>query len=60
MMFAVAGAHSVPRRYASYPEEVIQGVSYAEISLGFIALLLVGILLFAWDTSRRCARALAR
>lgn len=56
-MFYLGGAHSVPRRYAVYPQEVIQGVDYARIALGFIAVLLLGVLLYLWETGRRCALA---
>jgi heme/copper-type cytochrome/quinol oxidase subunit 1 len=44
MMFYYGGAHSVPRRYAHYPQEVSQGVGLARVALGFIFLLLVGVL----------------
>ncbi len=56
-MFYVGGAHSVPRRYAVYPQEVMQGVDYARIALGFIAVLFLGVLLYLWETGRRCALA---
>ena len=56
LMFYLAGVAGVPRRYAVYPEEVAQGIMYAKISLGFIALLLVGALLYIYETGRRCAR----
>jgi cytochrome c oxidase subunit I len=57
-MFYWAGAHSVPRRYAIYPLEVSQGILYARIAVGFISVLLVGILLYLWETGKRCIRAL--
>ena len=56
LMFYLAGVAGVPRRYAMYPEEVAQGIMYAKISLGFITLLLVGALLYTWETGRRCVR----
>jgi cytochrome c oxidase subunit I len=59
LMFYLAGASAVPRRYASYPAEVIQGVTYARVSLAFIAVLLVGLLLYLWETGRRCLKALS-
>lgn len=46
LMFYLAGVAGVPRRYAVYPAEVAQGIMYAKISLGFIALLLAGALLY--------------
>jgi|DewCreStandDraft_5_1066085.scaffolds.fasta_scaffold00162_89 cytochrome c oxidase subunit 1 len=57
LMFYLGGAHSVPRRYAVYPQEVLQGVDYARIALGFIALLFLGVVLYLWETGRRCLLA---
>ncbi len=56
MMFALGGAHSVPRRYAAYPNELTQGTTYARVAVAFIGVLLVGVLLYLWDTGRRCVR----
>jgi hypothetical protein len=58
-MFYLAGAAAVPRRFATYPAEVAQGVGYAQVALAFIALLLVGALLYIWETGKRCFKALA-
>lgn len=58
-MFYWGGVNSVPRRYAIYPQEVTQGTLYARVAVGFITLLLVGILLYLWETGRRCLKALA-
>ena len=58
-MFYWAGANSVPRRYATYPHEAAQGVLYARIAVGFITVLFFGILLYLWETGRRCLKALA-
>ncbi|MGE0703757.1 MAG: cbb3-type cytochrome c oxidase subunit I [Vicinamibacterales bacterium] len=58
-MFYWGGAHSVPRRFAVYPEEVAQGVLHARIALGFIAVLFVGILLYLWETGKRCIKGVA-
>jgi cytochrome c oxidase subunit I len=57
-MFYWGGAHSVPRRYAIYPVEVAQGTLYARIAVGFISVLLLGILLYLWETGKRCVKAL--
>lgn len=59
MMFYYGGAHSVPRRYAHYPEEVSQGIGQARVALVFISLLLVGLALYLWETARRCFKALS-
>jgi cytochrome c oxidase subunit 1 len=58
LMFYLAGGDSVPRRFASYPAEVAQGVGYARAAAAFVALLLVGLLLYVWETGRRCVKAL--
>jgi len=58
-MFYLAGAAAVPRRFASYPDEVAQGVGHAQVALFFIALLLAGALLYVWETGKRCLKALA-
>jgi heme/copper-type cytochrome/quinol oxidase subunit 1 len=58
LMFYLAGVAGVPRRYAAYPDEVVQGILYAKASLVFIAVLLVGALLYIWETGRRCVRGL--
>ena len=58
-VFYWGGAHSVPRRFAIYPLEVAQGTLYAKIAVGFISVLLLGILLYLWETGKRCLKALA-
>jgi cytochrome c oxidase subunit I len=58
-MFYWGGAHSVPRRYAVYPDEVSQGTLQARIAVGFISVLLCGVLLYVWETGRRCIKAFA-
>jgi cytochrome c oxidase subunit 1 len=59
LMFYLAGVSGVPRRYAAYPDEVARGILFARVSLAFITVLLVGALLYIWETGRRCVRALA-
>jgi cytochrome c oxidase subunit I len=58
LMFYLAGVVGVPRRYAAYPDEVARGIAYAKVSLAFITVLLLGALLYIWETGRRCVRAL--
>lgn len=53
-----AGAHSIPRRYATYPEEMRQGTEYARIGVAFILLFILGLSLFLWETGRRYLRAI--
>jgi hypothetical protein len=42
-----------------YPGEVAVGTLHAQISLVFIAVLLVGALIYIWATWRRCLKALS-
>ena len=56
LMFYLAGVAGVPRRYAIYPPEVAVGTAYAKISLIFIAVLLIGALIYIWETGRRCLK----
>ena len=56
LMFYLAGVAGVPRRYAVYPAEVAIGTTYAQISVIFIAILLIGALLYSWETGRRCLK----
>ncbi|MQA31547.1 MAG: hypothetical protein GEU82_17215 [Luteitalea sp.] len=58
-MFYWGGAHSVPRRYAVYPDEVAQGALYARLALAFIAVLFLGIVIYLWETGRRCLKGFA-
>ena len=58
-MFYWGGANSVPRRYAIYPQEVMQGTLYARVAVGFVTILLCGILLYFWKTGKRCFKALS-
>src|SRR4030095_9850367 len=57
LMFYLAGVAGVPRRYATYPAEVAVGTMYAKLSLIFIALLLLGAVIYIWETGRRCLKA---
>jgi cytochrome c oxidase subunit 1 len=58
LTFYLAGADSVPRRYAAYPMEIARGALFANIGLVFSVVLFGGLALYLWDTGRRCARAL--
>jgi cytochrome c oxidase subunit 1 len=57
LMFYLGGARSVPRRYAVYPAEVSQGADYAQVAVAFIAVLAFGVLLYLWETGKRCVLA---
>jgi cytochrome c oxidase subunit I len=50
LMFYLAGAFSVPRRYALYPAEVSYGAAYAAAGAAFAALFLLGLLVFLRQT----------
>ena len=54
----LAGAASVPRRFAAYPVDMPQGTRLATVSLVFVVLLFGGVGLYLWDAGRRCVRAL--
>jgi cytochrome c oxidase subunit I len=56
-MFYWAGVNSVPRRYATYPSELSQGVVYARVAVGFITLILIAALLYLWDVGKRYKKA---
>jgi cytochrome c oxidase subunit 1 len=57
LSFYASGAASIPRRYASYTPDLGEGVTYAKIAAAFIAIFLVGLVLYIWETARRCIRA---
>ena len=59
LMFYLAGVAGIPRRYAVYPDEVARGIQYANVSLLFVTVLLLGALLYIWEAGRRCVRAFA-
>jgi cytochrome c oxidase subunit 1 len=56
--FYMAGAAAVPRRYATYPAELAQGVGYARAAVVFIVLLLAGASIYLWETGKGCVQAL--
>ncbi len=53
LMFFWAGAHSIPRRYAEYPQELAWGTHDARVSIIFIGIFVLGLLLFLWQTGKR-------
>lgn len=55
----IAGSVGVPRRYASYPDEIASGAWHAQVSLLFITLLIVGAVVYIWEAGRRCVKGLA-
>lgn len=56
-MFYLAGAESVPRRYAFYPPEVSQGALHAGIAAIFVLLFLAGLSVYVFETGRRWVKA---
>jgi cytochrome c oxidase subunit 1 len=60
LMFYLGGAMSIPRRYAQYHELISTGTLLAGTALVFITLLFVGLLIYIWETGRRCAVALKK
>lgn len=59
MMFYLAGAASIPRRYALYPDSLDGGPGYAALALVFGLVLLLGFVFYLWETGRRWTRAVA-
>src|SRR5262245_35324570 len=57
LMLYLAGVAGVPRRYSSYPAEVAVGATYAKVSLIFITVLVLGAVIYIWETARRCLKA---
>ena len=52
-MFYLAGAWSIPRRFAAYPAELAHGATTAGIAAAFATLFLAGFLYYALDTVRQ-------
>lgn len=59
-MFYAAGADGIPRRYATYPDALSHGATYARIALGFIAVYCVGLVGYLWKVASRWPKAFAR
>jgi cytochrome c oxidase subunit 1 len=59
LMFYLAGAFSVPRRFAVYPVEVGHGAGFAGWAALFATLFLVGFVLTATEVGRRWRAALS-
>jgi cytochrome c oxidase subunit I len=59
LMFYLAGAYSVPRRYAVYPPEVAYGARYAGAAAAFASVFLFGLLLYLFQIWKRSASARA-
>lgn len=57
LMFYISGADSVPRRYASYAPDIAQGIWHAKLAVAFVAVFMVGLLIYIWETGRRCISA---
>lgn len=57
LMFYLAGATGVPRRYSVYPPELAHGATMAGIALLFISLFLVGVMLYVRETGVRWMKA---
>lgn len=57
--FYLAGAYSVPRRFALYPAELGHGAGYAHWGMIFALLFLLGFVIYLGETGRRWWRAMA-
>lgn len=58
-MFYASGASGVPRRYALYPPELAHGTLHAQIALGFVTLLVLGLAGYLWEAGRHWRSAYA-
>ena len=56
LMFFWAGTHSIPRRFAIYPQGISWGTHDACVSSVFIGIFVAGLLLFFWVTGRRYSK----
>ena len=52
LMFYLAGAAGVPRRFAVYPQEVAHGAPPSLIAVGFSALFCVGLALYVSEIGK--------
>ncbi len=57
LMFYLSGATGVPRRFSVYPTELSHGALMSGIALGFIALFLIGLLLYLREVGQRWLKA---
>lgn len=57
--FYLAGAYSIPRRFAIYPAELAHGAGYAHWGMLFAVLFLLGFLLYLADIGKRWWRVMA-
>ena len=55
LAFYLGGAFSVPRRVDMYNEVVSEGVSLAQMAVVFATLYLVGMVIYTFDFTKRCA-----
>ncbi|MBV6430182.1 MAG: hypothetical protein IANPNBLG_00286 [Bryobacteraceae bacterium] len=58
-MFYYGGATSVPRRFATYPEETLQGVIQARVAAAFVVVLFGTLAVYLSRVAARCLRAFA-
>lgn len=56
-MFYLAGAYSVPRRFAIYPAELAHGAAYSAIAAAFAGVFLLGFILYLAETGKRWLKA---
>ncbi len=60
MMFYLGGAHSNPRRFAVYPEELTTAPLYASAGAWLATIYLIAILLMFFDIVKRCLKIFSR
>lgn len=59
-MFYLSGTFSIPRRFNLYPPDLPLGTTLAKVAVVFALLYLLGIIVFFFGASKRCAKAFSR
>ncbi|CBE67864.1 Putative cytochrome c oxidase, subunit I [Candidatus Methylomirabilis oxygeniifera] len=59
-MFYLSGTFSIPRRFNLYPPDLPLGTTLAKAAVIFALLYLLGIIVFFFGASQRCAKAFSR
>lgn len=60
LMFYIAGADSIPRRYAKYPLDLTDGPIYATIAAIFATIYLIAMLLILGEILKKCTKVFSK
>lgn len=58
LAFYIGGADSIPRRYSTYPADLVTGAPLATMGAAFATVYLTAILIFFFNISKRCLKIL--